>query len=540
MLRAWVVVTGVAVLASQAHAQQASDGLGIERFRLAIDRAGVLDVEWADVPGHLSWSAGLAVGFAHDPLVVYDHAGNAVDALVEQRLTTSLVGSLALWNRLQLGVALDVVGYQSGSDVLGAMSSLPSSGLGDARLVTKLLVVWTDAYQVAFVPALTVPGGDAHGYLREAGATVSPAIAASLAVDRFRLAANVGYHVKPRVETAGLVSDDEAFARAGVGIALGAPRAPLAELWASTSIAMPIGDADENQIAVEVLGGAARRITPTLDAFLAGGAGLDNGFGTPDWRALAGVRFAIVHGERAVPVTIADHDGDGVADERDRCPTEAEDKDGFQDDDGCIDPDNDGDGIADAQDRCPTQAEDKDGFQDDDGCRDDVARLEGRVVDGDSRPLAGATVRIVQSDLAGSEPIELTVDADGRFTTPIAGGTVEVTAHVKEYKDASVTATVQPGTTGQANVTLARAVRQGQLRGQVLGFDGKPLAATITVKGKTTASTQTDAEGQYTIELPEGSFSVEITSPGHVAQKRSVAIKLDGVTVLNVDLRSGK
>jgi len=65
-----------------------------------------------------------------------------------------------------------------------------------------------------------------------------------------------------------------------------------------------------------------------------------------------------------------DNDGDGVADAQDKCPGEAEDKDGFQDEDGCPDPDNDGDGIADAQDKCPNEAEDKDGFQDEDGCPD--------------------------------------------------------------------------------------------------------------------------------------------------------------------------
>jgi len=65
-----------------------------------------------------------------------------------------------------------------------------------------------------------------------------------------------------------------------------------------------------------------------------------------------------------------DNDGDGVPDAQDKCPGEAEDKDGFQDEDGCPDPDNDGDGIADAQDKCPNEAEDKDGFQDEDGCPD--------------------------------------------------------------------------------------------------------------------------------------------------------------------------
>lgn len=65
-----------------------------------------------------------------------------------------------------------------------------------------------------------------------------------------------------------------------------------------------------------------------------------------------------------------DNDGDGVLDVTDACPDEAEDVDGFEDDDGCPDLDNDADGVADAQDPCPDEAEDVDGFQDDDGCPD--------------------------------------------------------------------------------------------------------------------------------------------------------------------------
>jgi len=63
-----------------------------------------------------------------------------------------------------------------------------------------------------------------------------------------------------------------------------------------------------------------------------------------------------------------DNDGDGIPDKADKCPNEPEDKDGFQDDDGCPDPDNDNDGIADKLDKCPLEPEDKDGFEDDDGC----------------------------------------------------------------------------------------------------------------------------------------------------------------------------
>jgi OmpA-OmpF porin, OOP family len=48
-----------------------------------------------------------------------------------------------------------------------------------------------------------------------------------------------------------------------------------------------------------------------------------------------------------------DSDGDGIPDDIDRCPLDPEDFDGFQDEDGCPDPDNDGDGIVDKLDACP-------------------------------------------------------------------------------------------------------------------------------------------------------------------------------------------
>ncbi|MBA3501168.1 MAG: OmpA family protein, partial [Deltaproteobacteria bacterium] len=67
-----------------------------------------------------------------------------------------------------------------------------------------------------------------------------------------------------------------------------------------------------------------------------------------------------------------DNDGDGIPDAADKCPLEAEDKDSFQDDDGCPDPDNDQDGVLDPQDKCPDQPETKNGFQDEDGCPDEI------------------------------------------------------------------------------------------------------------------------------------------------------------------------
>jgi outer membrane protein OmpA-like peptidoglycan-associated protein len=88
----------------------------------------------------------------------------------------------------------------------------------------------------------------------------------------------------------------------------------------------------------------------------------------------ANVLFAGVHGMFEIGLKPFEVDGDidedGIIDSKDKCPTIPEDKDGFEDEDGCPDKDNDNDNIVDVYDKCPNVAEDKDGFQDEDGCPD--------------------------------------------------------------------------------------------------------------------------------------------------------------------------
>lgn len=98
----------------------------------------------------------------------------------------------------------------------------------------------------------------------------------------------------------------------------------------------------------------------------------DNESLTTDAEFLLGVYKEFGHDETTAPPApppVVDTDGDGVADGDDTCPSEAEDKDGFEDDDGCPeDQDTDGDGIADSVDQCRDEAEDRDNHQDEDGC----------------------------------------------------------------------------------------------------------------------------------------------------------------------------
>jgi OOP family OmpA-OmpF porin len=110
--------------------------------------------------------------------------------------------------------------------------------------------------------------------------------------------------------------------------------------------------------------------------------GDETGFHRPDWEVLVGafINFGKVKKEVTTnvsntmtnvvmaPAANPDPDGDGIAGATDKCPNVAEDKDGFEDEDGCPEADNDKDGIPDAQDKCPNQAETINGIDDEDGC----------------------------------------------------------------------------------------------------------------------------------------------------------------------------
>ena len=146
-----------------------------------------------------------------------------------------------------------------------------------------------------------------------------------------------------------------------------------------------------------------------------------------------------------------DNDGDGIPDDKDKCPNEPEDKDGFQDEDGCPDPDNDGDGIPDALDKCPNDPEDKDGFEDEDGCPDpdndndgfpdavDKCPNDPETVNGfededgcpDVRAPSGPEERADRIDLKG-QPI--TFGKDGKLTPAAKALIAQVAAIIKTRK----------------------------------------------------------------------------------------------------------
>lgn len=130
-------------------------------------------------------------------------------------------------------------------------------------------------------------------------------------------------------------------------------------------------------------------------AGLSAGSFINPGYGAPDLRVvgLVGTYVPILDWLSASPDPkdkklakrakwreehSIDSDNDGIPDDLDACPMEAEDHQGGDPSDGCpMPPDRDGDGIADQFDKCPDQPEDKDGVDDNDGCPEADADNDG-------------------------------------------------------------------------------------------------------------------------------------------------------------------
>jgi outer membrane protein OmpA-like peptidoglycan-associated protein len=376
-----------AMLSSSTSAQVVGNVPG-ERFRPSTTSNGILDVESGKVVDHLDYNAALWAGYALNPLVVYrgnDRAGS----LVEHRIGANAVLSLGLFNWLELAADLPVIVFQAannGTLAAGTTDGLSATGLGDVRLVPKLRLLRAASNQLvdlAIIPAFTFPTGLPGGssYTGEDQFTFLPELAMSRGFDEgaiagLKLAANMQYRLRPEARTLlGTDFGNEIVVRGGVGYRFHEQFELPLEIDGSavlgTQASAPF--ASTNTTPAEVLAGVKYDVVRLPAAAGAGhgfivqlfggvGTAVSGGAGAPDFRVFAGIR-----GEKPADI---DHDDDGIADKRDACVNEAEDKDGFKDDDGCPDLDNDNDGVADVIDACANEAEDTDSFKDEDGCVD--------------------------------------------------------------------------------------------------------------------------------------------------------------------------
>ena len=302
-------------------------------------------------------SAGWFATYAHDPLLLRGANGRVLDGgeLLSHQLGMEVTASLGLIDRLEIGVALPFIAYQVGDNRVAALpGGIATAALGDLRLELKILAIdfHRSAAQrigLAAIAGVTAPTGGTRAFATEGGFTARPRLVFEWRTVRTALALNFGAVFRSTRRFDDLFITNQLNYGVAARVELGAGIGLLAELSGLVGIELVrvAGALTASESPLEVHAGFHIRRGP-IELSLAGGAGLTRGYGTPDGRALLGLRYL----SKERPVVAwgqQDFDRDGVANRDDRCPAES----GPPENGGCPDRDQDGDGVVDRIDHCP-------------------------------------------------------------------------------------------------------------------------------------------------------------------------------------------
>ncbi|MBI5508683.1 MAG: hypothetical protein HY903_08010 [Deltaproteobacteria bacterium] len=405
-------------------------------FHPTPDAGGMLGVMTEKTPGHLAVATGIWLDLGFNSLRVGVSSLQLPRAtLVTRRFDTHLIATLGVGRSLELGLELPWVMYQGGNDSAFARQVLKFDGFksgrpGDLALHAKTTLVNEQGLRpgVAAGLNLRLPSGAETAMAGEASAVAEPFFVMAKRHGLTAMALNLGLRVRPAPEVLGDARLGHQITY-GLGVATATGRqghehdsllvGELAGQLPMTRDRAGVGTL-EGRVALRLL--ATRKPGP-ISVACGLGIGLLRGYGQPLVRVLLAVDFVSDD-------PVLDTDQDGVPDIHDKCPTQPEDHDSFEDANGCPDHDNDGDGIADEDDDCPNEvgprindgcavvnqadgdndgipdtgdkclleSEDYDGFQDDDGCPDADNDHDGLLDYGDMCPDVAEDKNAFQDD----------------------------------------------------------------------------------------------------------------------------------------------
>ena len=357
------------------------DGFDTHLFRPALDSKGFFVTNGSDILGNGDFSLALVMDYGRNLLRVHDF-GQSDRQLINDSFQGTFSFNYGIANVLVLGLDLPVNLMSGGAQTVnGAPSPNPPLGTGgqwfndqyDSQTVGfialhgKLRMLRVEkGFGLSAAVQVGVPLSDAP---RQAGADHGPWVWPQLIGEKrfggagqFKVGLNVGARLHGATETNinlrnGNFKDGQLLTYGG-GVAYRILES--VDLVGDTYASYLLSDAASGtKPSNEVLGGLKIFVERNSYLMLGAGPRYTNGFEAADFRATIGFVFE---------PSIGDRDGDGIKDDVDKCPDNPEDFDGFQDADGCPEPDNDNDGILDKDDRCPNVPEDRDGDQDEDGC----------------------------------------------------------------------------------------------------------------------------------------------------------------------------
>jgi OOP family OmpA-OmpF porin len=376
--RAATLVPGLAVAsllvaqlvspAAQAQTVPRDTTLDVQLFQPAIGPRNFVIVEGTSIAEHKRLSFGLTLNYQTHPYVVFTRGAMEETAnVVDNQTSAELNAAIGLFGRYQVGIALPYTLHLAGDQVddmgLPTNFRLKENGIGDLRIEGKMLLATLgedDEYTVALSAGLSLPTGksDSRPFLGDRMITGRIKVIGGAELGKLRVGANLGILIRQTSEAFATELGPQLL----YGLATAYPASRRLDVMLEAFGRSGLNQfsefySDVNPFEVDLSGRFS--INGMWSVLAGGGRGFGSGVGSPDLRLFAGAQFNPDYRDR---------DHDGIYDVHDRCPDEPEDRDGFQDQDGCPEKDNDNDTIPDDQDKCPNAPEDLDQFEDEDGC----------------------------------------------------------------------------------------------------------------------------------------------------------------------------
>ena len=357
------------LVASGLHAREGAPD--IQQFKPVTDVQGFVLLHDATQLPQFRPGFSLTLNYGVNPLEVHAKGFGRQFGITDGIFGVDLTGAFGLFDWWEVGLHFPIAQIPVETDFIEIVGGRRVAyGVGDIRLETRLQALDPEAFPVGLSGNLflTLPTGNEKAGLGRGKPGGGFRVALSQRWTRFHFAANLGYALYPRASIANLTTGDELTYGAGVGVT---PIIDHLDVRLELDGSLTPGPNDQEgkerfgdpaHSPLELLASVEYRFDFGLAIRGGVGKGLTPGFGSTDFRVFAGASWAVFK-----PI---DRDKDGIADPDDACRKDPEDMDGWEDADGCPDPNNDGDHLVDLEDQCPDEPEDLDQFEDFDGCPD--------------------------------------------------------------------------------------------------------------------------------------------------------------------------
>ena len=461
--------------------------INTQSFRPAIDSKHFLWVNETDLGACHSWHGKGVASYTSNPFSFFANDGSRTDILTSLN-QLDIAGGFTFC-RSRLGINIPFILRAAGQ--LPSGEELLESGLGDIFLdFTHRFSKPEDDIGIAISLRGSTPTTTGRASVQTDGSLIEAEINFDTTIRKSTVAINLGHKKQPYWNDEQSFFGSQIYIRGGVAISL--PKESGVATEGYSSFMYEAENVQQGLFSEVMLSGWKKVAGFTLRAGI--GYGFGQAIGRSDLRGLIGM------GYRA-PSKTSDSDRDGIIDTNDSCPQEAEDIDGFQDDDGCSDP----------------------------------TQVSVHIITEDGTPLDHQTWKIGEIQGKGSSPVQLPSQTT-TFSTEIEG---YQPIKKKVFIHGGVQQTLKiPIFTSKGRLQITARDREGNripnAQWSIVGQDTKFSTTQVTSLSENTITIRVHADGYkvatHTVEIQADKATVQdISMIETKAQIKEGEISFDGV-----------